>query len=143
MKPSRPLAAAILLLHLVATGCSSMREIPVSEVTSDSGTRGMRVMTVDGLVYDFDEVAVLGDSLVGQRLRTDVEGPASVVVTHRIALADVQRAEGRRLDWARTGMTAGGVLAAVLVAGLGAAMKKSSGGSSGGGSSSGGGGRID
>jgi hypothetical protein len=142
MKPYRPLAAAILVLYVAATGCSSMRELPIAEVTSDSASRGMRVMTVDGLVYDFDEVTVTGDSLVGQRVRTDLEGPASVVVTHRIALADVQRAEARRMDWARTGMTAGGVLAAVLVAGLGAAIKKSSGGSSGG-SSSGGGGRID
>ena len=139
-RPSRALSAAVLGLWLAASGCTSLREIPRADYTTLPERKGVRVETRDGLVYDFDYAAFTGDSLTGYRHRGDVEGPVDQTVTFRIALDDIDHLTTRKLDWYRTGLVGGSMLAGVLVAGLGgqAPRPPETGGSTGGG-----GGRIN
>ncbi len=138
MKRSRTLSGAALGLWLIASGCSSLREIPRPDYNSLPERKGVRVETRDGLVYDFDYASFTGDSLTGYRQR-NIEGPVDQTSVFRIALDDIEHLTTRRLDWYRTGLVGGSVLAGVLVAGLGPATRPpETGGTSGG---SGGGGR--
>lgn len=128
-------------LGLLASGCTSLREIPRGDYNTLPERKGVRVETRDGLVYDFDYAAFTGDSLTGYRHRSDVEGPVDQTVSFRIALEDIDHLTTRKLDWYRTGLVGGSMLAGVLVAGLSGQAPRPSdtGGSSGGG----GGGRIN
>jgi len=122
---------------LLAAGCTSLREIPRSSYADRPERQHVRIQTREGLVYEFDYATVAGDSLVGYR-RRDTEGMVEDTAMIRIALDDVQRFSTRRLDWYRTGLIGGGVLAAVLVKGLSSDKPIEPGDSSGGG----GGGRV-
>ena len=135
MKSYRALRAAVLLGGLAAWGCTSVREIPRADYARVSERHGVRIVTRDGLIYDFDSATFSQDSLTGVRHRNDLEGPVDQTVTFSMALGDVERITTRRVDWARTGLVGGTMLAGVLVAGLGASAAKppEPGGSSGGG----------
>lgn len=134
MQVSRTRASAVLVVWLLANGCTTMREIPRSDYGQIPEGRNVRVETRDGLVYDFDYATVLGDSLSGVRHRNDLEGPVDQTVTFQIALDDVQQLTTRRFDWYRTGLVSGSVVAGVVVAALGAKARGSSdGGGNGGG----------
>lgn len=134
MARSRAVAGAVLALWLFANGCTTLREVPRSEYSQLPERKGARVETRDGLVYEFDYVEAGTDSLTGYRHRNDVEGPVEQTVVFRIAYDDVQSLSTRRLDWYRTGLVGGTLLAGVLVAGLGGSKDSGSdGGSSGGG----------
>lgn len=134
MARSRAVAGGVLALWLFASGCTSLREVPRSEYSQLPERKGARVETRDGLVYEFDYVEAGADSLTGYRHRNDVEGPIEQTVSFRIAYDDVQALSTRRLDWYRTGLVGGTLLAGVLVAGLGGSKDSGSGdGSSGGG----------
>jgi hypothetical protein len=141
MKRSRVLSGAVLVFWLCASGCTTLREIPRSDYPRLPERHGVRVQTRDGLVYEFDYASFGPDSLTGYRQRSDLEGPVDQMVTFKMALDDIEHLTTRRLDWYRTGIVGGSVLAGVLVAGLGVAAAKppEQGGSSGGG----GGGRIN
>jgi hypothetical protein len=129
----------VAVLALIATGCTSLREIPHSEYASQTERKHVRITTRDGLQYEFDYAQVQGDTLVGYRDRdvpgSSVEDMASLPV----ALEDITAMRVRGLDWYRTGLIGGGLLAALVAAGL-------TGGNSdnaiGGSSSGGGGGRV-
>lgn len=141
MKPHRALSATLLVLWGVASGCSTLREIPRASYADLPERKGVRVETRDGLVYDFDYATFTGgDSLTGYRHRNDVEGPVDQTAVLRIALDDVEHLTARRFDWYRTGLASGTVLAAVLVAGLGGKKESTplTGGPSGGGGGKGG-----
>jgi hypothetical protein len=140
MKGARARAGVLLATWLAAGGCTTLREIPRAEYGQLPERKGVRVETREGLVYDFDYVTMGGDSLTGFRHRTDVEGPVDQTVSFRIALDEIQVVTARRLDWYRTGLVGGGVLAGVLVAGLAGTANK---GSDSGGSGGGKGGGID
>ncbi len=134
MNRARARAGVLLASWLAASGCTTLREIPRGEYHQATERKGVRVETIEGLVYDFDYVTVGTDSLTGFRHRGDVEGPVDQTVSFRIALDEIQVLTARRLDWYRTGLVGGGVLAGVLVAGLaGTGKGGDSGGSSGGG----------
>ena len=135
MRRSRALSGAMLALWLGGSGCTTLREIPRSDYPLVSERHGVRVQTRDGLVYDFDYASFSADSLTGFRHRNDVEGPVDQTVSFRVALDDVEHITTRRLDWYRTTIVGGSVLAGVLVAGLGGAAPKTpdSGGNTGGG----------
>jgi hypothetical protein len=141
MRRSRTLSGSILGLWLAASSCTSLREIPRADYNSVPERKGVRVETREGLVYDFDYAAFTGDSLTGYRHRSDVEGPVDQEATFRIALEDIDHLTTRKLDWYRTGLVGGTVLAGVLVAGLSGQAPRPP--DSGGGTSGGGGGRIN
>ncbi len=143
MMRSRALSAAVLGLwglSLAASGCTSLREIPRADFNTMPERKGVRVETREGLVYDFDFAAFTGDSLTGYRHRSDVEGPVDQTATFRIALEDIDHLTTRNLDWYRTGLVGGGMLAGLLVAGLSRQAPRPP---DSGGGTSGGGGRIN
>ena len=106
-------------LWLLGTGCTALREIPPSQYAVAPERRHVRLVTRTGLSYEFDYVKVAGDSLLGYR-RRDVGGPAEDYATLAVPLEDVARLSERGVDWYRTGLIGGGVLAAVVAAGLSA-----------------------
>lgn len=108
---------ALVVAWLAGAGCTSLREIPRTDYASMPERKHVRIETREGLVYEFDYVRVSGDSLVGYR-RRDVEGPVDEYAVQGVSLDAIQRLSARGLDWYRTGLIGGGVLAAVLVAGL-------------------------
>lgn len=140
MKSSRALSGAVLGLWIAATSCTSLREIPRADYSMMPERKGVRVETREGLVYDFDYAAFTGDSLTGYRHRGDLEGPVDQTVVFRIALDDIDHLTTRKLDWYRTGLVGGSMLAGVLVAGLGGQSPRPP---ETGGGTSGGGGRIN
>ena len=133
MQVSRTRAIAVLAAWLLANGCTTMREIPRSDLEQIPEGRNVKVETRDGLVYDFDYATVTGDSLAGVRHRNDLEGPIDQTVTFSIALDDIQHVTTRRFDWYRTGLVSGSVIAAVLVGALGVKARSSDGGGGSGG----------
>lgn len=111
----RPLLG-LLILSALGTGCTSLREVPRSEYASESERKHVRLVTRDGLTYEFDYVTVSGDTLTGFRRRDTpgVEDYASMSVS----LEEVEKLSLRAIDWKRTGLIGGGVLAAFVVKGL-------------------------
>ena len=140
MRRSRAQSAAVLALLLAANGCTALREIPRNDYDHVHERNGVRVETRDGLVYDFDHAAFTADSLTGYRSRGDLEGPIDQSVTLRLSLNDIERLTTRKVDWARTSLIGGTVLAGVLVAGLNGGSKPAEPSST---STGGGGGRIN
>ena len=118
------------MVCLLAMGCTSLREIPRSEFAAKPERKDVRMVTRDGLTYEFDYISVSGDSLVGYR-RRDVSGPADEYGSLVLPLADVTKLSARGVDWYRTGLIGGGVLAALVARGL--AENRDSGDSGGGG----------
>ncbi|MBI1798087.1 MAG: hypothetical protein HYR73_00170 [Candidatus Eisenbacteria bacterium] len=138
MRTGRGLRTTCAVAWLAGCGCSSLREIPRTEYAAQETRKDVKVETRDGLVYEFDEVTVAGDSLVGTR-RRDVEGPVDEFATLRLPLDEISHMRARGVDWYRTALIGSGALAAVVVAGLTASHNSDSGSSSSGG---GGGGRV-
>jgi hypothetical protein len=113
------LRAASVTLWLVGSGCTSLHEIPRGEFSLKPERERVRVVTRDGLVYEFDSARVSADSLYGFRRRENVEGDlVEEFATVPLSLADVERLSIRGVDWTRTGMIAGGALAALVAIGL-------------------------
>lgn len=134
----RPIAAVTLLaVTLASTGCSTLREVPRSEYGARAERKAVRVWTTEGLEYEFDYATVAQDTLTGYRHR-DVEGLLDQVAVLHFALADIQRMSARGIDWKRTSLVGGGLVASVLAAGLTKAARNDDAGGS---SSGGGGGR--
>ncbi len=132
---SRCLRLAVLACLLGAQGCTSLRELPRRSFAVKSERKGVRIETHDRLVFDFDYATFDPDSLTGYRHRNDLEGPIDQIAVVRLALADVDRLSTRSVDWYRTAIVGGSVLAAVLAAGL---AKNDSGTAADGGNSGGG-----
>lgn len=118
MSGSRGLRAAVLAAWVTTSGCSTMRELPRSDYAAQPERKGVRVETREGLVYEFDSATFDPDSLTGYRLRTELEGPVDEVATIKVALDDITGLRTRRVDWVRTGLVGGAILAAVLAIGL-------------------------
>ncbi len=124
---------ALLCAGLASAGCMTLREIPRGEFTAHTERKGVHVETRDGLVYEFDWASFTGDTLVGYRNRPDTEGPVGQVAIVQVPFEEVQRLTSRELDWRRTGIVGGGVVASALTIGLRAAAKPpAQGGASGG-----------
>ena len=106
-----------LLLCALAggAGCTVLRELPRSEYASQPERQHVKVETSEGLHYDFDYVRVVNDSLTGFKER-NVEGPLTEVSTLSMPLDDVRALSMRHVDWYRTGLAGGGVVAAVVAA---------------------------
>jgi len=116
---------AVLVVWLASGGCTAMRELPRADYGARAERKGVRVETREGLVYEFDTATFDPDSLTGYRLRTEVEGPFDEVAVVKIALDDITRMRTRTVDWYRTGLVGGGVLAGIVAAGLAQANRGS------------------
>ncbi len=123
MKVSRWLSAAALAAWAAASGCTTMRELPRTDYASQPERKGVRIETRDGLVYEFDRATFDPDSITGYRLRGDVEGPLGEIAVVHVALDDVVHMRTRTVDWYRTGLVGGGVLAGVIAVGLAQTQK--------------------
>jgi hypothetical protein len=128
---ARTARLGVLCAWLASTGCMTLREIPRKEFTQHAERKGVRVETRDGLVYGFDWATFAGDTLVGYRTRPEAEGPVDQVTVVRVPFDEVQRLTARELDWRRTGLLGGGVVASALAVGLRTPVGKVGGGSSG------------
>ncbi len=129
----RGLRLAALAGWLAASGCTTLREIPRGEYAAIPERKAVRVETREGLVYEFDYATFDPDSLSGFRHRPDVEGPVDQVAMLRIPLDSVQRLTARGVDWYRTGLVGGGVIAGAIALGLTQGARASSSGGGGGG----------
>jgi hypothetical protein len=116
MKAVRIIGAALGGLSLLA-GCTTLRDVPRSDYTAQAERKNVRIWTQEGLEYEFDFVRVENDSLIGYR-HQDVEGSFDDYAILAMPLSEVQRLSARKVDWKRTSLVGGGVLAAVVVAGL-------------------------
>jgi len=128
----RGLRVAACVLWLSGSGCTSLREIPRGEYAAVPQREHVRVVTREGLLYEFDYAKFAADSVVGFK-RRDVESRFEEYAILGLPLDQVARIATRQVDWARTGLVGGGVLLAVLVAAYTANQQKGGGGSSGGG----------
>jgi hypothetical protein len=131
MRVPKSLGVAVLAAWVVSTGCTTLRELPRTDYASTPQRKGVHVETREGLVYDFDSATFDPDSLTGYRTRSDLEGSVDEVAVVHVALDDVTRMRTRTVDWYRTGLVGGGVLAGVVAVGLARAGR---GGGDGGGS---------
>ena len=132
MSRARTARLGVLCAWLASTGCMTLREIPRAEFTQHAERKGVRVETRDGLVYAFDWASFAGDTVVGYRNHAEAEGPMAQVTEVRVPFDDVQRLTSRELDWRRTGLLGGGVVAGALAVGLRSSLKPpGQGGSSG------------
>lgn len=129
---ARAARLGVLCAWLASTGCMTLREIPRNEFTQHAERKGVRVETRDGLVYGFDWASFTGDTLVGYRNRPEAEGAVDQVTVVRVPFDEVQRLTARELDWQRTGLLGGGVVAGALAVGLRSSQQRpTQGGSSG------------
>src|SRR5437867_9380651 len=90
MKKHRAPLLGMAVAWLLAAGCTTLREIPRSQYASQPERRHVRLVTRDGLVYEFDYIQVSSDSLIGYR-RRDVEGPAEDYGSVSMSLEEVNR----------------------------------------------------
>ncbi len=117
MKASRSTRCGAVLLFLLASGCTALREIPRNQYAVKSERKSFRVETVEGLRYDFDYASFRADSVTGYR-RRDTEGMFDEFDSLDLPLERVQRVSVRRVDWYRTGLLGGSAIAVVVGAAL-------------------------
>ncbi len=124
MHSTRSLRLVATAAWIVASGCTTLREIPRAEYAAREERRHVAVDTGEGLHYEFDYARFGSDTLVGYR-RRDTEGAFEEYDSLPIALETVTRLSARGVDWYRTGLIGGGALAAII--GVALARRGSSG----------------
>jgi len=125
-------ARVLLMAWIAGAGCTTLREVPRSEYAARPQREHVKITTNEGLDYEFDYVRVEGDTLMGYRER-DTEDPVTDIATLAVPLDDIAHLSQRGVDWYRTGIIGGGVLAVVIAAGVAKANKNNGSGDSGGG----------
>jgi hypothetical protein len=103
---------AALLLAPLGSACTALRELPREQYAAKAERRHLVVETQDGERHRLDRARFSADSLVGFR-RGDAEADS---VALRLALDDVARLSARQVDWYRSGLVGGVVLAGILAA---------------------------
>jgi hypothetical protein len=109
--------AAIAALWIVASGCSAMRELPRAEWAAAPERKDVEIETSSGERYVFETARFSADSLTGYRQRPG-DGVFEQVDATALPLERVTRLQARRIDWYRTGLIGGVVLAGILAASL-------------------------
>jgi hypothetical protein len=114
----------------VATGCSSLAQVPRGEFAAAPERRGVLVRTMDGEQYSFDRAVINADTLTGvgfqQRTVIQADGQPSVeeIATEvRLPLERIASLQQKRRDWGRTakwGAGAAGAAAFVIAVGTNA-----------------------
>jgi hypothetical protein len=128
---TRRACAVGLLVILVAGGCTSLRQVPPTDMMAGSERRDLRVDLLDGRSYEFDVVKFGADSLTGYR-RRETAGDFAEYDAQPVAFGEVQRIAARRTDWYRTGLVALGIaVGAVVIAFTQSASDDGSGGDDG------------
>jgi hypothetical protein len=117
----KPVALFVAFLILLA-GCSSIRDVPRSEIQTDSTFDNVRVATLDGFEYRFVRADVLPDTLVGYYSvtleRTNERKEIwfeDVLRRHKIPLNRVAKIELVRKDPVKTAFYGMSMLAAGYV----------------------------
>lgn len=111
----------------VATGCSSLAQVPRGEFAAAPERRSVLVRTSDGEQYSFDRAVISADTLTGvgyqQRTVIQADGQPSVeeIATRvSIPLERIASLQQKRRDWGRTakwGLGAAGAAAFVIAVG--------------------------
>ena len=117
MKVIPRVAAAAGIAAVLASSCTTLREIPREQYTARAERKNIRLETREGLIYDFEFMRVEGDSLIGFR-RLEIESPFDEFRRLGFAATDVEKLSARGINWTRTSLVGGGVIAAVVAAGL-------------------------
>jgi hypothetical protein len=132
MRFHRGLRVAACVLWLTGSGCTALREIPRGEYAAQPQRDHVRVVTSDGLLYEFDYATFGADSVVGFK-RRDVESRVDEYASLGMPLALVANMATRQVDWVRTGLVGGVILLGVLVGAYKASQAANGGNDSGGG----------
>ncbi len=117
MRVNRVLRAGACGLWVLGTGCTTLREIPRGEYTARSQRDHVRIVTGDGLLYEFDYASFTADSLVGFR-RRELETRVEEFVTLGFSHEQIATMWVRGIDWTHTGLVGAGVLVAVVLVAL-------------------------
>ena len=132
MRFHRGLRVAACVLWFTGSGCTALREIPRGEYAAQPQRDHVRVVTRDGLLYEFDYATFGADSVVGFK-RREVESRVEEYASLGLPLEEVAHLATRQVDWVRTGLVGGVVLLGVLIGAYRAGQTSSGGDSSGGG----------
>ena len=132
MRFHRGLRVVACVLCLSNAGCTALREIPRGEFAAQPQRDHVRVVTRDGLLYEFDYATFGADSLTGFK-RRDVESRVDEYASLAVPLESVASIATRQIDWVRTGLIGGLILAGVLVGAYKATQSNNNGGDGSGG----------
>jgi hypothetical protein len=132
MRFHRGLRVAAFLLWLSGSGCTALREIPRGEYAAQPQRDHVRIVTRDGLLYEFDYATFQGDSIVGFKRREDQTHVADYA-SLGMPLEQVSHLATRQVDWVRTSLVGGVGLLVVLVGAYKASQANNGGTDSGGG----------
>jgi len=132
MRFHRGLRVGACVLWLWSSGCTALREVPRGQYAAQPQRDHVRVVTSDGLLYEFDYATFGADSVVGFK-RREVESRTDEYATLGMPLAQVANMATRQVDWMRTGLVGGVILLGILVGAYKATNSANGGGESGGG----------
>lgn len=132
MRVHRGLRVAACLLWVTNQGCTALREVPRAQFAAQPQREHVRVVTRDGLLYEFDYARFGADSVTGFKRRED-ESRVEEYASLGFSLGDVAHLATRQVDWTRTGLVGGVVLIGVLIGAYKATTQNGGGGGGGGG----------
>ena len=115
-----------------STGCTALRELPRGQYAALPERNHVRVVTNDGLLYEFDYAQFGADTVTGFK-RRDTEDRVEEYASLAFPLGNVAQLAIRQVDWQRTGLLGGLILIGVLVGAYTATQNNNGGGNSGGG----------
>lgn len=107
---------AMALLLMAQTGCTALRAIPVTSYGESGTRRDVVAETTDGRRLEFEEAHAEGDTLVGYR-RADEDTTRTLGET-RLPFEQITKLSRKSVDWRRTGLIGGAVIAGAVVYGL-------------------------